>query len=282
MDASTVIAAASAVALGGYMSLIEIQRLQVKNLELSFPNLPPEFDGYTILHLSDLHTANMGKLEKRLMRIIGQRPVDTCVITGDVTALPRASDYLRRICSVVQHRDPIFMVLGNSEHKPWLDSAMLIDALSFDGQQILINSSAVVEREGERIRIVGVDDPFTRLDDVDKAFDGVDPDEFIVFLTHCPSTTPDGIAKGADLTLAGHTHGGQVRLPFLGICWTHMHRNKRLNDGLYTPADLSRILGTDVGASALFVNRGIGTSRINIRLNCPPEVVYLTLRRASR
>lgn len=275
------IAVAAVVLLVGYMSLIEAQRLRVRNLELRFPNLPTEFDGYTILHLSDLHIRGLGRLERRVMRSIGSRQVDTCVITGDVTAMPRASDNFRRLCSAIRHTDPIFMVLGNSEHKPWLDTQMLVSALSFDGLQILTNSSALVERDGETVRFVGVDDPYSRLHDLDAAFQGVDRGEFIIFLTHCPSTTPEAIDRGADLVLAGHTHGGQLRLPFLGVTWTHMRHNKRLNDGLYTSEDLSRILRGDVGTSALFVSRGIGTSRIPVRFFCPPEVVYITLRRAE-
>lgn len=273
------IAAAAAAGLIGYMWLVESQRLRVRRLELSFADLPAAFDGYTILHLSDLHISRLGRLERKVAGIIGRQPVDTCVITGDVTAQPRASDNFRRLCSAIQHRDPIFMVLGNSEHKPWLDTEMLLNALSFDGLVILNNTSATVNRGGESIRLVGVDDPYSRLEDLDRAFEGVDPAEFVAFLTHCPSTTPDGIARGAALILAGHTHGGQVRIPFVGITWTHMRRNKRLNDGLYGPEALSRILGIDAGGSTLFVHRGVGTSRIPIRFFCPPEVVYITLRK---
>jgi hypothetical protein len=275
------IAAMVAAGLFGYMWLVESQRLRVRRLELGFRNLPAAFDGYIILHLSDLHISRLGRLERKVAGLIGKQPVDTCVITGDVTAQPRASDNFRRLCSAIRHSDPIFMVLGNSEHKPWLDTEMLLNALSFDGLEILNNSSTSVRRGDESIRIVGVDDPYSRLDDLDRAFEGVDPAQFVVFLTHCPSTTPDGIARGADLILAGHTHGGQVRIPFVGITWTHMRRNKRLNDGLYRPEALSRILGIDAGDSVLFVHRGVGTSRIPIRFFCPPEVVYITLRRSE-
>lgn len=279
MEAVKIIAAGSAAVLGGYMSLIEPQKLQVRRLALEFPTLPPAFDGYKILHLSDLHTNRIGRLERRLMRVISAEPVDACVVTGDVTAKMDAAGCLKKICSVVDRRGPVFMVPGNSEHKPWVDSAGLLQMTAFEGLRILINSSAVVTRGTDSIRIVGVDDPYSHLADVDAAFRGVDPNEFVVFLTHCPSTAPEGISRGADLILAGHTHGGQVRLPFVGMVWSHMRRHRSLNDGLYTAQDLSRVLGRDAGDSALFVSRGIGTSRLPIRLSCPPEVVYITLRR---
>lgn len=282
MDAGTIIAitsAGAAAAVGGYMTLIEQFNIQVRELELSFPNLPPAFDGYTLLHLSDLHLTKLGLLEKRTMKIIGSRPVDGCVVTGDVTAEPRASDIFRRVCSAIRHTDPIFMVLGNSEHKPWLDTEMLVNALSFNGLKMLINTSTSIERGGERIIVAGVDDPYSRRDKIEDAFAGVDSDDFIIFLTHCPSLTPDAFSRGADLVLTGHTHGGQVRFPGLGMLWTHMRSNKQLNDGLYTPTDLKHAIGADIGNSTLFVNRGIGTSRLHIRLFCPPEIVYITLRR---
>lgn len=276
---AAIVGTVAAAGLGAYAILYEQFALQTRELELTFPNLPPAFDGYTILHLSDLHLTKLGLLEKRTMEVISKREVDGCLITGDVTAEPRASDIFRRICSVIPHRDPITMVLGNSEHKPWLDSSLLIEALSFKGLQMLNNRSVTLSRGNERITIAGVDDPFSHRSDLDAAFAGVDPDDFIIFLTHCPSTTPEAVSRGADLILSGHTHGGQVRLPVLGIVWTHMRRNKKLNNGLYDPQAIKRLTGVDAGNSVLFVNRGIGTSRLHIRFLCPPEIVYITLRR---
>ena len=281
MDVNAALSAAggAAAVAGAYAVFVEPYRLQVRELELAFPNLPVAFDGYTILHLSDLHLTRIGRQERRLIGLIRGRAFDTCVVTGDVTATPRACDNFRRLCSAIDHRDPIFAILGNAEHKPWLDAETLVSALSFDGFELLINSSAQVERGGERITFVGVDDPYTRHADLDAALSGVDPKGFMVLLTHCPSLTPEGIKHGADLILAGHTHGGQVRLPHFGIVWTHMRTNKALNDGLYGPDDLKRILGRDTGESVLFVNCGVGTSRIHIRFACPPEIVFITLRR---
>ncbi|MCE5315003.1 MAG: metallophosphoesterase [Armatimonadota bacterium] len=274
------VGAAAAVGVGCYMTLFEQFDIRVREFEMAFSNLPTAFDGYTILHLSDLHLTKLGRLEKRTMEIIEAREVDTCVVTGDITQDPRASDVFRRVCSVIKHRDPLFAILGNSEHKPWVSTSILKEALTFDGLNMLVNSSSRITRDGQSIAVVGVDDAYSRLADVDAAFAGVDPEDFIIYLTHCPSTTPQGIARGADLTLAGHTHGGQVRIPRLNLFWTHMRANRRLNDGLYTPDKLRRVLKTDVGESTLFVNRGVGTSRLHIRLCCPPEIVYIVLRKA--
>lgn len=284
MDTNTLTAAVGAAAvgaIGGYMTLIEQFNIQTKELELYFPNLPKAFDGYRILHISDLHMTKHGLLEEKTINLIKSRKVDMCVVTGDVTTSPRASDTFRRICSSINHTDPIFTVLGNSEHKPWVDTKILIDALSFEGEKLLINSSSVIQRSSESIYIVGVDDPYSHRDNLQVAFEGVDPNSFIIFLTHCPSSTPQAIEHGADLILAGHTHGGQVRFPFTNRFWTHMRKNKRLNNGLYNSEDLSRIIKSKVEHSILFVNRGIGTSRIHIRFLCPPEIVWITLKRSQ-
>lgn len=280
MTIAAIAGAGTAVGLGAYAMLYEPFAIRVKQLDISFPNLPAAFDGYTLLHISDLHLTKLGLLEKRTMEIISKREVDGCVVTGDVTAEPRASDIFRRICSVVPHRDPIMMVLGNSEHKPWLETDMLVEALSFDGLRMLTNSSTTLTRGGESITVVGVDDPYTRRSDLDAAFSGVDPNSFILFLTHSPCITPEAIERGADLILSGHTHGGQVRIPGCGMLWTHMRSNTALNDGLYDPKAIECITGADAGSSTLFVNRGVGTSRIHIRFLCPPEIVYITIHRA--
>ena len=281
METAAIIIAALAAGFGAYAALIEPQNIRVRELELSFPNLPADFDGYTILHISDLHLSKLGRLERRAMRIIADREVDACLVTGDVTADPRASDIFRRVCSSIRSKEPIYLILGNSEHKPWLDTETLVEALSFDGLEMLINSSASISRGDSRMVLAGVDDPYSDLDDIEAAFDGVDPGEFIIFLTHCPSTTPQAIGRGADLILSGHTHGGQVRLPFVKRFWTHMRANKALNDGVYLPEDLSRLLNTDAGHSVLFVNRGLGTSRLPLRFLCPPEIALITLRQSG-
>ncbi len=281
MEPTTIAAVVGALAVAGfaYAMLYEQFALRVKELHLVFPNLPSAFDGYTLLHISDLHLTKLGLLERRAMEILSRREVEGCVVTGDITANPRASDIFRRICSAIPHNGPILAVLGNSEHKPWLDEDVLIEALTFEGLEILSNRSTTLTRGGDSISVVGVDDAYSRRSDLDAAFEGVDPGDFILFLTHSPCVTPDAIKRGADLILAGHTHGGQVRLPGLGMLWTHMHHNQALNDGLYDSRRIERLTGVEAPHSILFVNRGIGTSRLHIRFLCPPEIVYITLHR---
>ncbi len=210
MNASTIAAVAggsAASALAAYSLLYEQFNIRVREIELAFENLPPAFDGYTILHLSDLHLTKLGLLEKRTMGIISRREVDCCVVTGDVTANPRASDIFRRVCSAIPHRDPIFLVLGNSEHKPWLDTQTIIDALTFDGLTLLINSPAAIRRGDDGITVVGLDDPYSRLDDLDSAFGGVDPEE----LHTVPDPFGGGCPRGDRPRRRSHSGGTHPR-----------------------------------------------------------------------
>lgn len=304
MDLNTLAAAAgggAAALAAAYAALIEQFSIRVKHFHLQFGNLPPAFDGTVILHLSDLHLTKLGLLEHRLTQLVSTRPVDMCFVTGDITQDPCAVAVFRWIRSVIRGPETVYGVLGNSEHKPWLTTTELVEALSFEGMRLLTNESDVIRRGNDSIRVIGVDDAYSRCADLDAAFRGVDPTEFIIFLTHCPSVAPQAVERGADLILAGHTHGGQVRLPLLGPLWAHMHSNKNLNDGLYLPDHLCRLLSDTVGAgvrqgvsrvdrsprakspecgSVLYVNRGVGTSKLHIRFLCPPEIAYITLHRS--
>ena len=244
MNNPQIIATASAAALGAYMFLAEPYRIYVREFEFRYSNLPAEFDGYRILHVSDMHIRKFGTLEKRLCDIISSREVDACFFTGDVTAHHKAAWVFEEICSRLRCRDKAAFILGNSEHKPWVDSAKMAADLTFDGITLLNNANMTVERGGAKIVVAGVDDPYEYRHDIDKALEGVSPEDFIIFLTHCPSITQEVIERGADLVLAGHTHGGQIRLPFFGPMWTHMRRNSFLNDDVHYDSErLTMLLG---------------------------------------
>lgn len=267
-------------ALGIYMH-IESYLIHVKRINLHFKNLPTEFDGFKILHLSDLHIRKYGLLEKKTRSIISAEPADICFTTGDIASKAKGYDIFRELCASIPNKPPFYTVLGNTEHKPWSDSGGIKSNLQTECFRQLDNESTVLIRDTAAISVVGVDDAYSRHCDVNKAYSDSSPNDFTIFLTHCPSATSDAIKHRADLILAGHTHGGQVRFPGIPFFWTHMRKNKRLNDGLYDSIKLSSILGMKIDESQLYVNRGVGTSRIHIRLFCKPEITYITLYRSK-
>jgi predicted MPP superfamily phosphohydrolase len=263
-------------ALGIY-SFYEPFRIVLTHLDLPFRNLPKGLDGFTILHLSDLHTSKYGLLEKRAESIISSLSYDMCVITGDLATTPKVLGYIRRMLGSLNHAPNIYVVPGNSEYKPWADTSDILQACEEQGFSVLANSDIRILHNSSSFVLVGLDDAYSKMHDVTKAFNGVDSNAFIIALSHCPSIVDDLINHGASLVLSGHTHGGQVRIPGIGVLWSHMRRNKKLNDGYYPPERLSKYLGFNVGESKLFVNRGLGTSRIHLRLNCMPEIALLRL-----
>jgi len=263
-------------AIGAYL-FYEPYQVTVSNLNLHFTNLPAELDGFTILHLSDLHTRKFGLLEKRTKSLISSLSFDICVVTGDLATSPKALPHIQRMLGSTNRDFPVYIVPGNSEYKPWVDTNDILQACEDQGFIVIVNSSTEIKYNNSSFVLVGLDDAYSRMDDVPAAFDKVDERDFVIALSHCPSVVDDLICHGASLVLSGHTHGGQLRIPGIGVLWSHMRRNEKLNDGYYPPDQLSEYLGFDVGEAKLFVNRGLGTSRIHMRMNCKPEIALLRL-----
>ena len=249
--------------------------------QMGFHKLPESFDGLRILHLSDTHTTKFGLLEQIAQTIINSLDYDICIITGDLSTTPEAISHIDRIISSRKHDCPVYVVTGNSEYKPWTDNESIVESCRCHGYVALSNSSEEFRNQDSSIYFAGVDYAYTHHHNVDKAFASIPENSFIIGLTHRPSITDEMISHGAALTLAGHTHGGQIRLPGLGVIWSHMSRNMQLNDGYYSSERLSSILGIDAGDAQLFVNRGLGTSRFHLRLNCRPQIALIRLRAAD-
>ncbi len=279
MDCTPIIAGAAA--LGTY-SLIEPSIVRLRRLELAFCNLPDSFDGFTILHLSDLHAGKMGFREQRARKLLEGLSVDICVITGDFGTDYRSPQIIRNILSGVEISCGTHTVFGNTERKLHLNLERLRSELTAADFNHLENSSIQLCKGNDAIALVGIDDPFSEADNIDAAFAGVNAKGFVIALSHCPSAAPTLIDRGANLILSGHTHGGQVRLPGVGLLWTHMRENQALADGVYPAQRLSNVLGRRISDAVLVVSRGLGTSRFPIRFMCLPEMHVITLRMVLR
>ena len=224
----------------------------------------------------------MGRLEKKWAAIIAGRPADICLWTGDIVRFVETVPVVFDLLPSIKTARPVYGVLGNSEHKPHVDTKQMVEAFRSqqrrDDFKLLVNSSATLKRGEVSISIVGVDDPYSGFSDFDAAFQGVDREGFVIVMAHCPSAAEKALQMGADLVLSGHTHGGQLRIPGCGVLWTHMKAPTPLNDGLYFVAKDCPDIPAKPGA-AVFVHRGVGTSKIPIRFMCKPEIVYITLKR---
>lgn len=244
------------------------QRLRVTEHELRFPDLPAEFDGYRICHLSDLHIDGDASLADRIVAALAGQPVDLVALTGDFRLKMEGpfEPVVERVSQVVvglDSRDGAVGVLGNH------DDASMVAPLERAGVRLLINETMDLHRREESIQLVGLDDVncyFTH--EAVGALERVDRERFAVAMVHSPEMHLDAAHAGVDLYLAGHTHGGQVCLPGGVAVVRHLKRGRHLYKGLWRQGEMVGI-----------TSRGAGTAGLPVRFWCPPEIGLITLRR---
>jgi len=237
-------------------------------LSLSFPDLPPAFDGYRILHLSDTHLDCLPELAAVAARLLAGVEVDLVALTGDVHGHHRAPiaasvGPLADLLAAVRVKERRLAVLGNH------DSADMAAALEKLGFEVLINRSTTLARQGQRIVVTGLDDVhsfFTpdALCALSGTFEG-----FRIALVHSAEVADYAAAAGYALYLCGHTHGGQICLPGGRPIVTRLRRCRHAGAGTWSE-------GSMIG----YTNRGLGVGDVPLRFNCRGEMTVITLRRA--
>jgi len=245
------------------------QDVRLRGESMIISGLPPALDGFSLLHLSDLHFGRtMPEYEDRVCRLLDGVSADLCVITGDLRfGHYGPSDHVvpavRRMLAGLRLVHGAYAVLGNHDT---LDMAERVEAA---GLRMLVNEGVAVPVDDAVLWLAGVDDPhFFRLDDVDAALKEAPPDAFRVLLTHTPECAKEAAAKGVRLYLCGHTHGGQVRLPGLGPLMINARCPR------------SRALGRwQLGEMTGFTSSGLGLTDAPVRFGCPPEAILFTLKK---
>jgi hypothetical protein len=271
----------TAAALALYSGEIERHWIDLVEREISLHGLPAAFDGFRIVQISDIHMDEFTEpffLRRVVERVNHLRP-DAVFITGDHVSygiLLRkfaigAAWQCANILNELQCKQ-VYAVLGN--HDVFIGSGEVTRALTANGVTVLNNTYLPIERAAGRFWLAGLDDPVVGHPNPDLAIpESIRnlPNEPVVLLCHAPDyadhllATPAGQSVG--LMLSGHTHGGQVRLPLLGAMQLPILGRKYIQ-GWFQIAGLQ-----------LNVNRGIGTSGLPFRFDCPPEITLLTLRR---
>jgi predicted MPP superfamily phosphohydrolase len=255
--------------------LVEPGRLVVKDVELSLPSWPREMPPLTIAVVSDLHTgAPHVDAEKlaRVVSLVNQRRPDLVVLLGDFIVHGVIGG--RRVEPEVTAarlqplRAPlgVFAVLGN--HDWWYDGPRVARALRAAGIVVLDEEAVRLRHRGHPLWLVGLADFDTRTPDPARATSAVPLAEPIIALTHSPDVFPLVPARVA-ITLAGHTHGGQVYIPLVGRPIVPSRYGQRYAIG-----------HIEEGGRHLFVTSGIATSIIPVRFLVPPEIVMLVLKPA--
>jgi predicted MPP superfamily phosphohydrolase len=252
----------------GLAGALDVPGLSHATLELA--DLPPVWEGLTIAQVSDVHAGPYMSAERmqRIADMVMGLDADLIVFTGDqMDRRPTDADLFIRGFSGISAPLGVFGILGNHDH--YFDPRLSEDALLEAGVTPLINDSRVLRRRDSDLAIVGLEDLNAgpgRAPDFGEV--GRHPGAFTICLSHQPRTWHDAAAAGAHLTLAGHTHGGQIAL-------NQRNLNVARFQGRYIAGPYRR------DRSTLYVSRGIGVGAVPLRLGAPPEVDLLVLRRAA-
>lgn len=241
-------------------------RIQVCHQRLHFRTLPAAFDGFTVLHISDLHVDCSEGAMRRLEEIVPGLSYDLCVLTGDYRGpsfgpFECAMEGIRRLRPAL--RGAIYGVLGNH------DTIRMVPGLEAMGIRMLLNECVPISRDGQSIHLAGIDDAhFYRVDNIEKAAIDIPPDAFSILLSHTPEVYRQAAHAGFDLMLSGHTHGGQICLPGSIPITLSSALPRRMGAGVWKHRDM-------VG----YTSRGAGTSIAPVRINCLPEITLIHLAR---
>lgn len=269
-------AAAGALAL--YSAEISRHELSVVTRRLAIRELPPAFQGFRIVQISDIHFDEYTEpwFLRRVIREINSLVPDLVLMTGDFISfapLPRRfAQYAFHRCTELLHEIACptrFAAMGN--HDSFLGAPEMGPIFQAVDIPLLVNEHVPLERNGQRLWLCATHDPVTHVPDLEATIPK-NPDGPVLLMCHGPDYADTLLAhpRGqlVDAMFSGHTHGGQVRIPLL----PPMHLpegGRKYVEGAY-----------QLGRMQLYVNRGIGAVGLPLRLNCPPEITVFTLERA--
>jgi uncharacterized protein len=263
---------------------------QVKRLTLQSPNLPPAFDGYKILQISDLHTGSFPGPEplQKAVALINEQAADLVFFTGDLVNNIASEVLLHQpALSQIRARDGVFSILGNHDYGDYVSwESRQAKTLNLDtlkqahgqmGWRLLLNETASIQRDGQQLAVIGVENWSTRMNfpkygDLAKAYAGAAGAPFKILLSHDPSHWDGEINHkypDIDLTLSGHTHGMQFGVNIPGFRWSPVQYVYKQWAGLYQK-----------GSQYLYVNTGLGFLGYPGRVGFLPEITVIELKRA--
>ncbi len=249
-----------------YAHKIEPLWFEVTQIEINLPHLDRAFAGYRIVQISDLHVGDRldrAHLDTIMETVNAQKP-DLVVITGDhVSRLPRQHVELLDTFAKLHPRDRTIAILGN--HDVYNDPQPIRQALQQAHVTLLENSVYTLNRDHAMLHIAGVGDVYAQQDQLDRVLAQLPPTGAAIMLAHEPDFADEVAATGRfGLQLSGHSHGGQIQLPFYQGYLPEYSRKYPI--GRY-----------QVGEMIQYTNRGLGTVKIYMRFNCRPEISVFTL-----
>lgn len=250
--------------------------VKTTDITVSSNNLPTEFNDYKIAHISDLHNAEFGENNSKIIDILKNQNPDIIAVTGDLvdsnhTNIDIAVLFMKQAVKIA----PCFYVTGN--HEAWTEQYNELESKLIEcGVNVLHDTYFDLEKNGAKIKLVGIDDPsFTKgyelteesiIETKLKEFNL--EDSYTILLSHRPEYFKTYVNSNIDLVLTGHAHGGQFRLPFIGgLVAPNQGLFPKYDSGLFTENNTNMV-----------VSRGIGNSIIPVRMNNRPEVIMIKLQ----
>src|SRR5258708_23395818 len=235
------------------------ERIQVRHNLIERADIPALFNGFTILHISDLHVDMNEGAMRCLIELLDDVSYDLCVLTGDYRGKTFGpfDGALEGMARIRPHlKGPVYGVLGNH------DTIRMVPGLEEMGIRMLLNECEHILRGDQAIYLAGIDDAhYYRVDNIEKAASDIPDNGFSILLSHTPEIYRQAAHAGFDLLLSGHTHGGQICLPGS------------------IPITLDSVLPRHMGSGPWkhremvgYTSVGVGTSIVPVRLNCLPEI----------
>lgn len=268
------VAAVSGTGLHFYAHQIETRLLQITNHTIKHPLIPSGFDGVKIVQFSDTHLGFQYSIKQfiKLAETINNLQPDIILFTGDLMDEPNKYSHHNQISQVLsQLKAPLgkFCIFGNHDHGGY--GSNIYHSIMTQANFIILKNEAkqVKLLDGSFINIIGIDDAMLGKPRLEMAITDVPQDSFKILLSHEPELAKEAFTYGVHLQLSGHSHGGQIKIPFLGALVTPPFADK-YKEGFYHITNSSHSL-------ILYVNRGIGTTRLPFRFLAQPELTVFKL-----
>ncbi|MGM9952629.1 MAG: metallophosphoesterase [Intestinibaculum porci] len=267
------------LALGALMTMYvrDNKSLTIKRLDITDERIPVSFDGFRILQMTDVHQAKFGYKQHRLLKKAKSCAPDLIAITGDVivnshTPLGEVIDYVKSLQAIA----PVYFICGN--HETLLNKTDLMQfilGLKICGVTVLRNETVRLYQGKDEILLSGIDDPsfkahktIEQAQIIDEEVKGLGESQmYRILLSHRPECFDVYVKHHISLVLCGHTHGGQIRFPFIGaLVAPHQKLFPTYDRGLF-----------EKGATKMYISAGLGASDIPLRVLNPPEMTLVTL-----
>src|ERR1041385_3076781 len=257
-------------AASAYATMIEPYNYRISQTDVYINELPEHFENYRITHLTDIHHSRILGIEEvmRVVQLAQQTKPDIFVLTGDYsTSYRRYIEPCAEALGSLSAPDGVWAVLGNHDH--YTDAELTTRALERRGIVVMNNKNTSLRRGSDMLQLSGIDDFTWNATDWTKAFVGLDKRIPTILLSHQPSVLEFEQTQNVSLILSGHTHGGQINLPWLGTPAKFATKDLRFAQGLFRHNDVQ-----------LYVSSGTGVIGLPIRFGVRPEIAVLRLKRA--